>query len=134
MTVMTLNLVEKQPAAMRRIIGKHLAVPRWQDTCDYYNQMMERERLTVCFHAQLKQRHATMRFEEMNDVERERLVCAIDELRGAFSKRRQVGASEYAYISFLTVSQRRTLFMHARLTEKEFNQPYWRINEESCYW
>ncbi|EPD8098802.1 replication protein, partial [Salmonella enterica] len=27
MTVMTLNLVEKQPAAMRRIIGKHLAVP-----------------------------------------------------------------------------------------------------------
>ena len=106
MTVMTLNLVEKQPAAMRRIIGKHLAVPRWQDTCDYYNQMMERERL----------------------------VCAIDELRGAFSKRRQVGASEYAYISFLTVSQRRTLFMHARLTEKEFNQPYWRINEESCYW
>ena len=52
MTVMTLNLVEKQPAAMRRIIGKHLAVPRWQDTCDYYNQMMERERLTVCFHAQ----------------------------------------------------------------------------------
>ncbi|MHC0358618.1 hypothetical protein ACYIRL_24445, partial [Escherichia coli] len=49
MTVMTLNLVEKQPAAMRRIIGKHLAVPRWQETCDYYNQMMERERLTVCF-------------------------------------------------------------------------------------
>ena len=59
MTVMTLNLVEKQPAAMRRIIGKHLAVPRWQETCDYYNQMMERERITVCFHAQLKQRHAT---------------------------------------------------------------------------
>ena len=28
MTVMTLNLVEKQPAAMRRMIGKHLAVPR----------------------------------------------------------------------------------------------------------
>ncbi len=77
MTVMTLNLVEKQPAAMRRIIGKHLAVPRWQDTCDYYNQMMERERLTVCFHAQLKQRHATMRFEEMNDVERERLVVQL---------------------------------------------------------
>ncbi|HAM4427423.1 TPA: hypothetical protein IBW16_000245 [Escherichia coli] len=43
MTVMTLNLVEKQPAAMRRIIGKHLAVPRWQDTCDYYNQMTEQE-------------------------------------------------------------------------------------------
>ena len=38
------------------------------------------------------------------------------------------------FLSFLTVSQRRTLFMHAGLTEKEFNQPYWRINEESCYW
>ncbi len=37
-------------------------------------------------------------------------------------------------VHFLTVSQRRTLFMHAGLTEKEFNQPYWRINEESCYW
>ena len=91
MTVMTLNLVEKQPAAMRRIIGKHLAVPRWQDTCDYYNQMMERERLTVCFHAQLKQRHATMRFEEMNDVERERLVCAIDELRDPCKPKARAG-------------------------------------------
>ena len=70
----------------------------------------------------------------MNDVDRERLACAIDELRGAFSKRRQVGASESAYISYLTVSQRRTLFLHAGLTEKEFNQPYWRVNEESCYW
>lgn len=111
MTVMTLNLVEKQPAAMRRIIGKHLAVPRWQDTCDYYNQMMERERLTVCFHAQLKQRHATMRFEEMNDVERERLVCAIDELRGAFSKRRQVGASGMHILVFN--SQSASYFIYA---------------------
>lgn len=118
MPVMTLGIVEKQPAALRGLIGKYLAAPRWQDSCDFYNQMMERERLTVCFHAQLKQRHATMRFEEMNDVDRERLVCAIDELRAAFSRRRQVGASEYAYISFLTVSQRRTLFMHAGLTEK----------------
>ncbi|MCZ5238100.1 hypothetical protein O5817_27390, partial [Escherichia coli] len=76
--------------------------------------------LTVCFHAQLKQRHATMRFEEMNDVERERLVCAIDELRGAFSKRRQVGASEYAYISFLTVSQRHHChFQTLRLFRKD---------------
>ncbi len=108
MPVMTLGIVEKQPAALRGLIGKYLAAPRWQDSCDFYNQMMERERLTVCFHAQLKQRHATMRFEEMNDVDRERLVCAIDELRAAFSRRRQVGASEYAYISFLTVSQRRT--------------------------
>ena len=85
MPVMTLGIVEKQPAALRGLIGKYLAAPRWQDSCDFYNQMMERERLTICFHAQLKQRHATMRFEEMNDVDRERLVCAIDELRAAFS-------------------------------------------------
>ncbi|ROL20682.1 hypothetical protein BFD67_07600 [Escherichia coli] len=58
MTVMTLNLVEKQPATMRRIIGKHLAVPRWQETCDYYNQMMERERLTVCFHRKTASNYA----------------------------------------------------------------------------
>ncbi|MGU3447615.1 replication protein B [Enterobacteriaceae bacterium C34A] len=134
MTVMTLGIVEKQPAALRGLIGKHLAVPRWKESCDFYNKMMERDRLTVCFHAQLKQRHAATRFEEMNDVDRERLACAIDELRAAFSKRRQVGASEIAYISYLTVSQRRTLFMHAGLTENEFNQPYWRINEDSCYW
>lgn len=99
MAVMTLDLVQTQPAALRVVIGKHLAKPRWQASCDFYNQMMERDRLTVCFHAQLKQRHATMRFEEMNDVDRERLACAIDELRGAFSKRRQVGASESVYIS-----------------------------------
>ncbi len=134
MTVMTFGLVEKQPPALRGMIGKYLALPRWQDSCNFYNKMMERERLTVCFHAQLKQRHATMRLEEMNDVDRERLVCAIDELRSAFSRRRQIGASKYAYINFLTVSQRRTLFLHAGLTEKEFNQPYWRINEDACYW
>ncbi|EHP0843620.1 replication protein B [Escherichia coli] len=134
MTVMTLALVQKQPAALRVVIGKHLAEPRWHDTCDFYNQMMERDRLTVCFHARLKQRHAVMRFEEMNDVDRERLACAIDELRAAFSKRRQVGASESAYISFLTVGQRRSLFLHAGLSEVEFNQPYWRIDEDACYW
>ncbi len=69
----------------------------------------------------------------MNDVERERLVCAIDELRGHSQNAVRL-AQVSMHISFLTVSQRRTLFMHARLTEKEFNQPYWRINEESCYW
>ncbi|MDX6042914.1 replication protein B [Scandinavium lactucae] len=134
MAVMTLGVVAQQPEGLRGLVGRYLAAPRWQESCDFYNKMMERERLTVCFHAQLKQRHATMRFEEMGDVDRERLACAIDELRAAFSKRRQVGASEIAYISYLTVSQRRSLFMHAGLTEKEFNQPYWRIDEDSCYW
>ncbi|SUX72897.1 Uncharacterised protein [Citrobacter freundii] len=91
MTVMTFAIVDKQPAALRGLIGKYLAVPRWSDTCDFYNQMMERERLTICFHAQLKQRHANMRLEEMNDADRERLINAIDELRNTFSKSRQMG-------------------------------------------
>jgi hypothetical protein len=52
MTVMTLDVIQKQPAALRGLVCKYLAQPRWQDTCDFYNQMMERERLTVCFHAQ----------------------------------------------------------------------------------
>jgi len=37
---MTLELVQKQPAGLRVIIGKHLALPRWQDTCDFYNGMI----------------------------------------------------------------------------------------------
>lgn len=109
MTVMTFAIVDKQPAALRGLIGKYLAAPRWSDTCDFYNQMMERERLTICFHAQLKQRHANMRLEEMNDADRERLINAIDELRNTFSKSRQMGASASTFVGRMTVSQRRAL-------------------------
>ena len=96
--------------------------------------MMERERLTVCFHAQLKQRHSVMRLEEMTEADRERLVCALDELRNAFARHRQLGVSKATFISRLTVSQRRSLFLHAGLTEQEFMMPHWRLNEEGCYW
>ena len=41
MTVMTLDVIQKQPAALRELVGKYLAQPRWQDTCDFYNQMMD---------------------------------------------------------------------------------------------
>ncbi|CAI2468126.1 Uncharacterised protein [Serratia marcescens] len=134
MTVMTAATVRNQPAGCRALVGKHLAAPRWRGTCDFYNQLMERERLTICFHAQLKQRHAVMRLEEMNESDRERIVCAIDELRSAFAKYRKHGISKSGFIGRLTVSQRRTLFMHAGLTEVEFNQPYWRIDNEACTW
>ena len=40
MTVMTFAIVDKQPAALRGLIGKYLAAPRWSDTCDLYNQLM----------------------------------------------------------------------------------------------
>lgn len=134
MTVMTFAIVKNQPAGLRDLVVKHLAKPRWDESCNFYNQMMERERLTVCFHAQLKQRHSVMRLEEMNDCDRERIVCAIDELRSSFSKQRAIGVSKSGFIGRLTVSQRRTLFLHAGLTEDEFNQPYWHIENEQCKW
>lgn len=134
MSVMTLDVIQKQPAALRGLVSKYLARPRWQDTCDFYNQMMERERLTVCFHAQLKQRHSMMRLEDMEESDRERLVCALDELRLAFNRFRQIGSTKATYISRLTVSQRRSLFLHAGLTEQEFIMPHWRLYDEDCYW
>lgn len=72
--------------------------------------------------------------EEMTEADRERLVCALDELRTAFSRHRQLGASKATFISRLTVSQRRSLYLHAGLTEQEFMMPHWRLNEEDCYW
>ncbi|HHT4103495.1 TPA: replication protein B, partial [Enterobacter hormaechei] len=71
---------------------------------------------------------------EMTEADRERLVCALDELRTAFSRHRQLGASKATFISRLTVSQRRSLYLHAGLTEQEFMMPHWRLNEEDCYW
>lgn len=130
MTVMTFDVIQKQPAALRGLVCKYLAQPRWQDTCDFYNQMMERERLTVCFHAQLKQRHSVMRLEEMEEADRERIVCALDELRFAFTRLRQLGVTKTTFIRRLTVSQRRSLFLHAGLTEHEFMMPHWRLEEK----
>ena len=63
MTVVTLESTKKLPAGLRTIISQHLAIPRWSETCDFYNRMSERERLTVCFHARLKQRHAMAKLE-----------------------------------------------------------------------
>lgn len=134
MTVITPEIVRNQPAGLRGIIGKHLAAPRWRNTCDFYNRMMERERLTICFHAQLKQRHAVLNLEEMSDGDRARVVCAIDELRCAFAKYRKHGISQSGFINRLTISERRTLFLHAGLTEAEFSQPHWRIDDEACAW
>lgn len=134
MTVMTIALVRNQPAGLRHLIGQHLAAPRWRETCDFYNRMMERERLTICFHALLKQRHAVMTLEEMSEGDRERIVCGIDELRTAFAKYRRHRISDSDFIGRLTISQRRTLFMHAGLTDTEFSQPYWHIDDEACSW
>ncbi|KHN51353.1 MULTISPECIES: hypothetical protein [Pectobacterium] len=134
MTAFTVSSMQNLPAGLRNVIGKHFADSRWRDTCAYYNGLNERNRLTVCFHAQMKKRQTVYRLEEMSAAERERIVCAIDELRRAFSKARNRGVNTSTFLSWLNVSERKTLFMHAGLTEKEFNQPYWRIDDISCPW
>lgn len=75
-----------------------------------------------------------MRLEEMEEADRERIVCALDELRFAFTRFRQIGFTKSTFINRLTVSQRRSLFLHAGLTEQEFMMPHWRLEEDSCYW
>ncbi|MGF6099564.1 hypothetical protein M2429_000217 [Enterobacter sp. A4] len=70
----------------------------------------------------------------MTEADRERLVCTLDEMRNAFTRYRQLGASKATFTSRLTLSQRRSLFLHAGLTEQEFMMPHWRLNEEDCYW
>ncbi|MEC5345061.1 replication protein B [Brenneria populi] len=134
MTAFTVSSMQNLPAGLRNVIGKHFADSRWRETCAYYNGLSERYRLTVCFHAQLKKRHSVFRLEEMTDAERTMIVCAIDELRHAFSRQRKHGVNHATFLSWLSVSERRTLFMHAGLTETEFSQPYWRIDDESCKW
>ncbi|HFR4115520.1 TPA: replication protein B [Yersinia enterocolitica] len=134
MTVVTLELTRKLPEGLRNVIANHLALPRWNETCNFYNCMSERERLSFCFHAQLKQRHSIMKLQEMNDNERERVVCAIGELSIAFAERRKDRIDSVGFVGRLTMGQRKTLFFHAQLTEKEFNQPYWYLNDESCLW
>ncbi|HHX6180554.1 TPA: replication protein B [Yersinia enterocolitica] len=134
MTVVTLELTRKLPEGLRNVIANHLALPRWNETCNFYNSMSERERLSLCFHAQLKQRHSIMKLQEMNDNDRERMVCAIGELSIAFAERRKDRIDSVGFVGRLTMGQRKTLFFHAQLTEKEFNQPYWYLNDESCLW
>ncbi|AOR59284.1 replication protein B [Pectobacterium parmentieri] len=134
MTAFTVSSMQNLPAGLRNVIGKHFADSRWRETCAYYNSLHERDRLTICFHAQMKKRHTVYRLEEMPTAEREQIVCAIDEMRQAFSKGRSRGVNISTFLSWLSVSERRTLFMHAGLTEKEFNQPYWRIDDNSCQW
>lgn len=134
MTVITTAIVMNQPAGLRAVVGERLASTRWQSTCNYYNKMSERERLTICFHAQLRQRHSVMKLEEMNDCDRERIVCAIDELRSAFAKYRSFRITKSCFIGRLSINERRTLYFHAGLSEEEFSQPYWRIEDENCTW
>ncbi|MEQ9945232.1 replication protein B [Pectobacterium aroidearum] len=134
MTAFTVSSMQNLPAGLRSVIGKHFADSRWRETCAYYNSLHERDRLTICFHAQMKKSQTVYRLEEMPTTERERIVCAIDELRRMFSLNRKRREKTSTFLSWLSVSERRTLFFHAGLSENEFNQPYWRIDDVSCPW
>lgn len=134
MTAFTVSSMQNLPVGLRSMIGEHFANSRWKATCDYFNNLSERYRLTLCFHPQLKKRHSVFRLEEMDTEAGGNIVCAIDELRRAFSRRCKQGVNYSTFLSWLNLSERRTLFMHAGLPEAEFNQPYWRIDDESCQW
>lgn len=130
----TASHMQALPVNLRALIGKYFAGSRWQETCDFYNALPERYRATVCFHAGLKKRHTVIFLHELNDADRECLVNALDELRKAFAKHRRHEVGNIAYLQRLTISERKTLFMHAGLTAAEFNQPLWRIDDAGCQW
>lgn len=122
------------PIRLRSLIGKHFAGSRWEESCQFYDAMPERYRSTVCFHAGLKKHHPLLRLSELDDSERERVINALDELRSHFAKYRKHAISNAAYVQRLPISVRKTLFLHAGLTQSEFNQPVWRIEDETCIW
>ncbi len=130
----TTSHMQTLPVNLRALIGNFFAHSRWQETCDFYNALPERYRATVCFHAGLKKRHTVIFLHEMNDADRECLVNALDELRKAFAKYRKHELGNIAYMQRLTISERKTLFMHAGLTLAEFSQPLWRVDDVECQW
>ncbi|WP_349775027.1 replication protein B [Serratia fonticola] len=100
----------------------------------FYDSMPERYRETICFHAELKKRHTLLQLHEMAEVERERVIGAIDELRQHFAKYRKHAISNTAFIQRLPVSVRKTLYRHAELSQAEFSQPIWRVEDRACAW
>ncbi|MEQ9971357.1 replication protein B [Pectobacterium carotovorum] len=130
MTAFTVNTINNLPVGLRNVIGKHFADNRYSETRDYYDQLLPRYRVTVCFHAGLKKHHTTLTFDGMSMAEREQIVQALDELRGAFSKNRRVSSRLMTFLTCLRVSERRTLYRHAGLSDKEFQLPISSIDEE----
>ncbi|SLM63423.1 MULTISPECIES: hypothetical protein [Dickeya] len=121
------------PPHLRALIGKHFADSRWAQTRGFYQQLSERYRRTLCFHAALHQRWCTYQLDEMDEMARERLVNAMNELRHAFCSDEKP-ASLFASVRALRLSERRTLFFHAGLSTREFDQPLRRLEEQDCLW
>ncbi|MEL7630974.1 replication protein B [Pectobacterium aroidearum] len=130
MTAFTVNTINNLPAGLRSVIGKHFADTRYSETRAYYDRLLPRYRVTVCFHAGLKKHHTTMAFDDMTMSEREQIVQALDELRGAFPKNRKAGSRLMTFLTCLRVSERRTLYRHAGLSDQEFQLPISCIDQE----
>ncbi|MDX6917847.1 replication protein B [Pectobacterium carotovorum] len=130
MTAFTVNTINNLPVGLRNVIGKHFADNRYSETRDYYDQLLPRYRVTVCFHAGLKMHHTAMEFDAMSMAEREQIVQSLDELRGAFSKSRRAFSRLMTFLTCLRVSERRTLYRHAGLSDKEFQLPISSIDKE----
>ncbi|WP_437439245.1 hypothetical protein [Dickeya fangzhongdai] len=80
----TADHLQTLPPNLRALIGKHFADSRWAQTCVFYRRLSERYRRTLCFHAALHHRWCVYQLEEMDEMARERIVSALNELRSAF--------------------------------------------------
>lgn len=134
MAAVTMSCVMSQPVGFRQLLAKYLAPNRWVGTCNFWDSLSIYDRITVCFHAGLKKSHAMTCFSELSQSERESIVCAIDDLRKAFAKYRKHGVSNTTFLSWLTAEQRKTLFKHAGLSEREYMQPYCYVDKDGCEW
>ncbi|NKI74927.1 replication protein B [Dickeya sp. CFBP 2040] len=131
----TAEHLQTLPPNLRALLGKHFADSRWEQTCLFYRRLSERYRRTLCFHAALHQRWCVYYLDEMDEMARERIVSALSELRSAFGEpEKQEQTHLLPSIRSLTLSERRTLFFHAGLTNQEFNQPLRRIDDPDCQW
>ncbi|MCI4202628.1 replication protein B [Dickeya dianthicola] len=131
----TADHLQNLPPNLRALIGKHFADSRWVQTCIFYRRLSERYRRTLCFHAALHHRWCVYQLEEMDEMARERIVSALNELRSAFGLPENQGQGQLLHaVRLLTLSERRTLFFHAGLTTQEFDQPLRRIDESDCRW
>ncbi|GAB7261399.1 replication protein B [Dickeya ananatis] len=131
----TANHLQALPPNLRALLGKHFADSRWEQTCLFYQRLSERYRRTLCFHAALHQRWCVYLLDEMDEMARERVVSALNELRNAFGGSDIKGRSDVLpLVTRLHLSERRTLFFHAGLTAREFNHPLRRIEEPDCQW
>ncbi|ACS85870.1 hypothetical protein [Musicola paradisiaca] len=132
----TADHLRNLPPNLRTVIGKYFADSRWLQTCSFYNRMSERYRRTICFHAALRGNLCVYQLQEMDEVARERIVNALSELQRAFSKPRFRPSEQCPgkNLGMLSISERRTLYFHAGLTSREFDQPLRRIEEPDCVW